>query len=313
MDDVTKDKIETKLVNSLLAEYKSTRRWKNFRFIVWIISFLVFITILVMPSSPSDSASTRGKPYVALIRMTGTIMPGREFSAKTMMPLLNKAFRDKKAEGVVLVINSPGGSPVQSAIIHDKILQLKKKFHKKVVVVAEDSLASGAYLVATAADKIYVNNDTLTGSIGVVLSTFGFKDAIAKLGVSSRIFTAGKNKNRLDPFTKLKPADVTKIDGLLKIVHQNFINYVLAGRHGKLHGNPKELFSGDFWTGQTAVKLGLADGTANLWEVMQKTFNTNRYREYKPLPSFFEMITTDISSKFHLSLPRSAAHLQEVL
>ena len=230
-----------------------------------------------------------------------------------MIPELSQAFRDKESKGVVLLVNSPGGSPVQASLIHDKIVQLKEKYHKEVIVVAEDSLASGAYLVATAADKIFVNKDTVTGSIGVIMEGFGFEDLMSKLGVTRRVFTAGTNKDRLDPYVALNPADKEKIKQILDAVHQDFIDDVTAGRKGKLNGDPKELFSGDFWTGTQAVKLGLADATATPWEAMEETFGTTHYRDYSPRPSLWESVVRDVSMKLPLGLTDSHATLQERL
>src|SRR3990167_4502521 len=192
---------QTELTKLLLAEHKSTRRWKNIRFFIWLILVVFALWIFMGPMSDDDNTIPDvGKNYVALIRLDGVIKAGSEFSARTIIPELSCAFRDKNAKGVVLLINSPGGSPVQASMIHDKIIQLKEKYHKEVIVVGEDTLASGAYLVATAADKIYVNKDTVTGSIGVIMEGFGFNDVMKKLGITRRVFTAGTNKDRLDPF-----------------------------------------------------------------------------------------------------------------
>ena len=307
-----KNTVEERVISSLLAEHRSARRWKNVRFFIWLAITLLFLFFLFSAKVSNHAKKTLQGSYVSLIRLNGMIMPGAEFSAKRVIPLLNKAFSDSDAKGVVLLMNSPGGSPVQASIIHDKIEFLKKKYRKTVIVVAEDSLASGAYLVATAADKIFVNNDTLTGSIGVIMSGFGFKDAIEKLGISRRVFTAGSNKDRLDPFRKLNPADIQKIDTLLGNVHQHFIADVMNGRGNKLKGSPKELFSGDFWTGAEAVKLGLADQTANPWEAMKQTFGTMRYVAYTPHRSFLQTIANDVSSELHIGL-LNHTHLEAVL
>lgn len=313
MDQNNQAGLQETLVRSLLSEHKSSRRWKNARFIIWLLVFFLFYFSLMGPLFKDQNAPPFRKPYVSLIRLGGTIMPGNEFSARKILQPLQKAFSDKHSKGVVLLVNSPGGSPVQAAIIHDKIVQLKKKYHKKVIVVAEDMLASGAYLVATAADKIYVNADTLTGSIGVIMAGFGFKDAIGKIGVSRRVFTAGKNKDRLDAFRALNPADIEKVHKVLANVHANFIDYVMQGRKGKLHGDKKELFSGDFWEGQTAVKLGLADGVANIWTAMDQDFGTTYYQDYSPRPSFWETVAHDMSMQLHLALTESHQQLQATL
>ena len=295
-------KLEKEIVKSLLSDRKSERRWRNIRTFSWLFFLVMYAILIFGPAKTKITAKTVTKPYVSLVRLKGMIMPGQKFSAKKVIPLLNKAFADKKAKGVVLVINSPGGSPVQSSIIHDKIIQLKHKYKKRVIVLGEDTLASGAYLVAVAADKIFVNKDTLTGSIGVIMHGFGFTDAIQKLGITRRTFASGNNKDRLDPFLPLKSEDKTKIQGLLTEVHQNFIDVVVKGRHGKLRGATAELFSGDFWTGQQAVKLGLADGTGNLWEIMKSEFGVTHYKNYSAKPSLIQMIFKDMNVQLNLPI-----------
>lgn len=302
--------LENKLISALLAEQKSTRRWKNARFFVWLVLFLAFLFLVLRPLLSSDNGhATTHKRYVSLIRLNGIIMPDAPFSARKVDPRLTAAFKDPHSEGVVLVINSPGGSPVQAGIIHDKILELKQQYHKQVIVVAEDTLASGAYLVSTAADKIFVNPDTVTGSIGVIMEGFGFSDVMKKVGISRRVFTAGINKDRMDPFEPLTTADKAKIATILQAVHQDFIADVEAGRKGKLNGDPKELFSGDFWTGTQAVQLGLADGTANLWTAMQETFGTRYYCDYSPQPGLLESLMKDVSTQLHFKFGTESQHL----
>jgi protease IV len=290
------------LASKFLKQYRRDRFWRNVRFffIFAVIAFAIFYNPL---HSSGPSLKKPGEDYVSLIRLNGVIKAKSEFSALKVIPELNKAFADRKAKGVVLEINSPGGSPVQASIIHDKIIALKKKYpNKKVAVVAEDSLASGAYLVAVAADKIYVNASTITGSIGVVMRGFGFSDAIKKLGVSRRVFTAGKEKSQLDSFQALRPHDVKKIQKVLTQVHKIFIADVVAGRKGRLRGNRDELFSGDFWTGQEAVRLGVADGTANLWQVLKKDYNVIQFKDYTRRPSLLGNAVEDFSTELDLHL-----------
>lgn len=295
--------LENMLLKAVLDDRRSERRWRNIRFTGWML-FLLLLVILIFSPLPAELEVEKiGGTYVSLVRMDGLIMANTIFSARLVIPELKKAFADKNARGVVLLINSPGGSPVQASIIHDEILDLKKRYHKKVIVVGEDELASGAYLVSTAADKIYVNNDTLTGSIGVIMSGFGFVDALKKVGVARRLFTAGSHKDRLDPFKTLNFNDVTKIKQVLKQVHQNFINLVVTGRGDRLRGNRQELFSGDFWTGKEAANLGIVDGTANLETVLQREFCVKNYRDYTTrtplLQALFRNTATDVY--FHLT------------
>ena len=294
--------IKNILLKAILDDRRSERRWRNIRFTGWILFLSLLIIFIFAPSPAELEAEKMNGAYVSLVRMDGLIMANTMFSARLVIPALRKAFSDKDARGVVLLINSPGGSPVQASIIHDEILDLKKRYHKKVIVVGEDELASGAYLVSTAADKIYVNNDTLTGSIGVIMSNFGFVDALKKVGVTRRLFTAGSHKGRLDSFETLNSNDVTKIKQVLAQVHQNFIDLVVSGRGDRLRGDRQELFSGDFWTGKEAANLGIVDGTANLGTVLQQEFCAKNYRDYTTktplLQKLFRNTVTDIY--FHL-------------
>ena len=296
--------IENMLLKAILDDRRSERRWRNIRFAGWMLFLLLSIILIFAPSPATLKAEKMNGTYVSLVRMDGLIMANTMFSARRVIPELREAFADQGAKGVILLINSPGGSPVQASIIHDEILNLKKRYHKKVIVVGEDELASGAYLISTAADKIYVNNDTLTGSIGVVISGFGFVDMLKKVGVAHRLFTAGNHKNRLDPFETLNPDDVTRIKQVLEQVHQNFIDLVIAGRGDRLQrGDRQELFSGDFWTGKEAANLGVVDGTANLGTVLRQEFGVKSYRDYTTrvplLQALFRNTVTDLY--FHLT------------
>lgn len=301
--------IEERLVQELIEEKKRDRTWRNIRWIGWMIVWLLILFFLFSSfglfSFGGKADKSAGQPYVSLIRLNGVIMPDSDFSAEKILPQLNEAFTDTASRGVVLLINSPGGSPVQASIIHDKIQSLKQQYKKKVIVVAEDTLASGSYLVATAADKIFVNADTLTGSIGVIMEGFGANDAIAKLGITRRVFTAGENKDRLDPFQPLKPEDVAKVKVVLEQVHQSFINDVLTGRQGKLKGDQNQLFSGDFWSGEQAVKLGLADDTLNMWDAMQQEFNTKYYKDYSVKPSLLNALISGVGTELHLNFSQT--------
>lgn len=298
MQDVDNAEITNSLAYDLLKEKRSERRWKNIRFVFWFLLLAYTIYgIFSLMSGGSAVTPITGK-YVSLIRLDGTIAPGREFSAVELTPVLRDAFTDKNAVGVVIDINSPGGTPVQASIIHDAILTFKKKYNKKVVIVGEDLLTSGAYYVAVAADKIYVNPNTLTGSIGVIMKGFGFVDLMKKIGVERRVYTAGTDKDRLDPFLPQKPEDLKKIQEVTAEVHQNFAQAVLEGRKGKLKAEASVLFTGDFWTGQTALKLGLVDGLGNLMDVMSKEFKTTKYREYTVTSSLFRALSGQLGSTF---------------
>lgn len=300
MHEIKHNEVASTLVEDLLKEKRADRRWKMIRFIAWfaLLAYLIFSLFNFMNSSSSLPGGGTNSKYTALIRLDGMIAPGRDFSAEELVPILYEAFSDKHAAGVVISINSPGGTPVQAAIIHDAILAYKKKFNKKVIVVGEDLLTSGAYYVAVAGDQIYVNPNTLTGSIGVIMKGFGFVDLMKKIGVERRVYTAGTDKDRLDPFLPQNANDLKKIQEVMTEVHENFAKAVLEGRKGKLRADPSTLFTGDFWSGQTAVKLGLVDHLGNLMDAMEKEFGTTKYKEYGSSANFFRMLGGQLGSAF---------------
>lgn len=282
------------LARDLLKEKRSEKRWRNIRFVLWFL-LITYVVFNLLHKDVPDIGVVE-KKHAALIRLDGMIAPGRDISADSLIPVLRKAFKDKSAEGVVLDINSPGGTPVQAAIIHDAILRFKKQYSKKVIVVGEDMLTSGAYYVAVAADKIYVNPNTLTGSVGVIVKGFGFVDLMQKLGVERRVYTSGTDKDRLDPFMPQTESDVTKIKEVMAVVQKNFAQAVIDGRKGKLKKSPEELFTGDFWSGSTALELGLVDANGNLMDAMEKEFGTTKYTEYGGRPAFLRMLMGTMSS-----------------
>jgi len=278
------------LVRALLKEKRAERRWRNLRFIAWfslilLIAWTAYNANIVTPSALDGN-------YVALIRLDGSIEPGNDFSSETVVPALKQAFSDDHAKGVILDINSGGGTPVQSAIIHDAILTYKNKYHKKVIIVGEDFLASGAYYVAVAGDQIYVNPNTLTGSVGVILKGFGFTELLNKLGIERRVYMSGAAKDRLDPFLPQNKADIDKANQMLGEVQENFNNAVLAARRNKLHVDSATLFNGDFWSGTAALKLGLVDHLGNLLDVMDKEFKVSHYRDYTPSSSILSRVAS---------------------
>ncbi len=300
------------LVRDLIKERRRDRRWRNIRFFLGLC-LMAFILYQIFSPATSVEDELDGKGYVSLVNLDGMIAPGASFSADEVVPLLKQAFADKRAKGVILDINSGGGTPVQASIIHDEIIKLKQKYHKKVVVVGEDLLTSGAYFVAVSGDKIYVNPNTITGSIGVVMEGFGLSGLIQKVGVERRVYTAGAHKDRLDQFLPTNPEDVTKINTVLAEVHQNFSDTVKAGRAGKLKGDLTELFSGDFWTGQTAVSLGLVDGLGDVWDVMQNEFHVSHAKKYSGSAGLLKSIASQLGSVFNLPTPNEKMHLVSTL
>jgi len=217
------------------------------------------------------------KKIVSHIKLTGVIgnvgkfRQGIEYSGQE--DIIKKAFSLKKALAVAITINSPGGSPVQSHLIYKFIREQAKKYKKKVIVFAEDVAASGGYLIACSGDEIYANSSSIIGSIGVIYSSFGFKDLIKKIGVQRRVYTAGKNKSTLDPFMEEKEEDINRLKNIQLELHQDFINVVEESRGTKLNKNKDiELFSGEFWSGKKAKELGLIDGLGNAEQILREKF-----------------------------------------
>jgi len=217
------------------------------------------------------------KKIISHIKLTGIIgnvgkfRQGIEYSGQEN--IIKKAFSVKKAQAVAVTINSPGGSPVQSHLIYKFIREQAKKHKKKVIVFAEDVAASGGYLIACSGDEIYANSSSIIGSIGVIYSSFGFKDLIQKIGVQRRVYTAGKNKSTLDPFLEEKDEDIKRLKNIQLELHQDFIDVVEESRGSKLKKESGiELFSGEFWSGKKAKELGLIDGIGNAEQILREKF-----------------------------------------
>jgi protease-4 len=245
-----------KLAFAAVNEQKRARRWGIF-FKTLMFVYLAAILYLYTPDVDVTAAAT-GK-HTALVELTGVIAADKEANADDVVTGLRDAFENKHTAGVILRINSPGGSPVQAGYINDEIKRLRKEYpDTPFYVVISDICASGGYYVAAAADKIYADKASIVGSIGVRMDGFGFVDAIEKLGVERRLLTAGEHKGFLDPFQPAQQADIDQVQELLDDIHQQFIDVVTAGRGDKLKQDP-DLFSGYVWTGEQAVTLGLVD------------------------------------------------------
>ena len=216
-------------------------------------------------------------PRVAVVRLAGVIASSgsplrRGLNLDEVDPLLKKAFGLRRAKAVVLAINSPGGSPVQSALIGARIRQLAKKHDVPVLAFCEDVAASGGYWLATSADEIYANEASVIGSIGVISAGFGFPQALEKLGVERRVYTSGKSKSMLDPFRPENDEDIAYLKDLQSEIHQTFIDQVRSRRGSRLSAPEDELFSGRFWTGVKALDLGLVDGLGTMHDVLASRF-----------------------------------------
>ncbi len=246
-----------KLAFASLNEQRARRRWNIFfRFLtLGVIGFGLWIAF-GMTGKEEEIVG----PHTALIEIDGTIESGTPGAADAVIPALNRAYSDDNAVGIILRINSPGGSPVQAGMINDEILRLRKEYPRKpLYVVVDEICASGGYYIAAAADKIFVNKASIVGSIGVLMEGFGFTGLMDKVGVERRLMTAGENKGFMDPFSPQTVRQKNYAQEMLNEVHQQFIDVVRQGRGKRLKETP-ETFSGLFWSGAKAVEIGLADG-----------------------------------------------------
>ncbi len=264
------------LAFSAVKEQRAGRRWKNvFRGL--ILLYLVAFLALTFFKSTGGSITTE---HTAMINIAGVISSESEANADDIVASLRDAFETETAKGLILRFNTPGGSPVQSGIINDEITRLKAtRDDFPVYAVIEDVCASGGYYIAVAADEIYADKASIVGSIGVRMDSFGFTEAIQKLGVERRSITAGEHKSILDPFLPLQQSDVDHAETMLNTVHQQFIDVVEAGRGDRLSNNP-DLFSGLFWSGEQALPLGLIDGLANIDHVAREMVGAEEIVDY---------------------------------
>jgi protease-4 len=267
-----------KLATAALKEQRRARRWGIF-FKLLTFAYITFLLVLFVDwEGRAEMAS--GKKHTAMVELNGTIAPGSDASADKVIAALQAAFKDKNTQGVVLRINSPGGSPVQSQTIYDEMRRLRKKYPEiPLYAVVEDVCASGGYFVAAGADRIYVGKASIVGSIGVLMNGFGFTGLMDKLGVERRLITAGENKGMLDPFSPMEEKDREHAQALIKDVHEQFISVVREGRGKRLKETP-DMFSGLIWTGQKSVELGLADGIGSLESVARDVVKAEDIVDY---------------------------------
>jgi len=267
----------TKLATAALKEQRRARVWGIF-FKLLTFAYVTLILLMAVDWKRADVAG--GKKHTAMVELNGLIAPGTDASADKITTALQAAFKDKNTQGVVVRINSPGGSPVQAQTIYDEMKRLRKKYPEiPLYAVVEDVCASGGYFVAAGADRIYVGKASIVGSIGVLMNGFGFTGLMDKLGVERRLITAGENKGMLDPFSPLDEKDKEHVKKLMGDIHEQFIGVVREGRGKRLKDTP-EIFSGLIWTGQRSVDLGLADGFGSLEYVAREVIKAEEIRDY---------------------------------
>lgn len=265
-----------KLAFAALDEQRSRRRWGIF-FKFLGFAYLAVVLIALVDWNTSAEHEQR---HTALVNLNGVIQSKGEANAENTIAALHSAFEEKNVAGVILRINSPGGSPVQAGIINDEIRRLRSKYPDKALyAVVEDMCASGGYYVAAAADKIYVNKASIVGSIGVLMDGFGFTGAMDKLGVERRLLTAGENKGFMDPFSPQVSEQKAHAQTLLADIHQQFIDVVKTGR-GKRLKESADMFSGLMWTGSQSIQLGLADDYGTVDSVARDVIQAEKVLDY---------------------------------
>jgi protease-4 len=288
------------LEKTLLASVQEQRRARRWGIFFKSLTFLYLFVMLAMfsPLMDFEKGASRNASHTALIEVKGMIADTEAASADNIVGSLRSAFEDEKTKGVILRINSPGGSPVQSGYIYDEIRRLRaQKPNIKVYAVITDLGASGAYYIASAADQIYADKASLVGSIGVTAAGFGFVGTMEKLGVDRRTYTSGEHKAFLDPFQPPKPDETAFWQGVLDTTHRQFIASVKAGRGDRLKDKDHpELFSGLVWTGEQAVALGLVDGLGSASYVAREVIGEKDMVDYTVQESPFDRFSKKLGS-----------------
>ena len=290
---------------AVVKEQRQARRWGIFFKLLFVgMGLLLLIGI---NANESGDKFTDAEEITAVVDINGVIMDGALASGEFVNPALQEAFEHEKTKGVLLRINSPGGSPVQSGIINDEIKRLKAK-HKEIPVyaVVSDLCASGGYYIAVAADKIYADKASIVGSIGVRMDNFGAVGLMEKLGVERRLYTAGTNKGMLDPFLPENETQVAHIKTMLNNTHQQFINVVKEGRGERLQDNP-DIFSGLFWTGEDALKLGLIDGLGSDTYVARELIKAEEMVNFTSEKDLFERLSERVETSAQALLSMDVA------
>jgi protease-4 len=293
--------VMAQVTGELMRDRRVDRRWRLFGRLAWFLLALAIVWGLV--SAQRGKASAPNGLHTALVEVRGEIASEGDASAENIVTALRSAFEEKNAVAVVMRFNSPGGSPVQAGIVYDEIKRLKALHHKKLYAVCEEVCASGAYYMAVGADEIYVDKASIVGSIGVLMDGFGFTGAMEKLGIERRLITAGSNKGMLDPYSPLKPEQRALAQAMIDQIHQQFIAVVKEGRGARLHETP-ETFSGLFWNGEQAVKLGLADSLGNLDYVARDVVKAEDVIDYTQQ----ENVAERLAKRFGASIGAGAVH-----
>ncbi len=295
-----------RLVMAQINEQRAARRWRiGFR-LFWI---LLVLGVMWFSFHHGKNAANTAHPasHTALIEIKGEIDADTNANAEWIIDSMRQAFEDEGAQAVVLLINSPGGSPVQAGMINDEIKRLKALHQKPVYVVVEETCASAAYYIAAASDKIFVDKASIVGSIGVLMDGFGFTGLMDKLGVERRLMTAGENKGFLDPFSNPTKAQKAHAQQLLDQIHKQFIAVVREGRGDRLKETP-DIFSGLFWSGQQAIELGLADGYGTLDTVARDVVKAEDIVDYTRQDNVAERLAKRFGAAMGEAMVKTSLH-----
>ncbi len=279
-----------------ITEQRRARRWSIFFKIAFLAWGILFLVGFIGSIATQGKAMTTAREFTAVVDVKGVIMDGSDAGFPAVSEALKDAFEDERTKGVVLRINSPGGSAVQSAMIYDEIKRLKKD-HKGIPVYAviQDVGASGGYFIAAAADEVYANRSSIVGSIGVRMDSYGVVEAAKKLGIESRLVTAGEHKAILDPFQPLSDVEQQHLKSMLESTHAEFISSVKAGRGDRLKDNP-DIFSGLFWTGTDAEKLGLVDGFMTTGQVARELVKAEELVSFTKEKTLFDKLSGKVGA-----------------
>ena len=308
MNEAFERNVLENVLTASLKEQRRARRWGIF-FKILTFSYLFLILALFM-GWIGNSEKISVEAHTAVVDLQGTIAAGGETNSALVIDGLKAAFEDKNTKAVILRANSPGGSPVQSGMMHDEIERLKKQYPQTpFYVVIEDICASGCYYAAVTGNKIFSDKASIVGSIGVLMDGFGFTGVMEKVGVERRLLTAGTNKGFLDPFSPQSEEQKAKAVGMLTEVHQQFINVVKTGRGKKLVDNP-DLFTGLVWSGEAGLKLGLVDALGSVQSVARDVVKVENIVDFTPQPTYADRLArqlgvaaaTTLSSQLQMQL-----------
>ncbi len=303
MDQQNQESLDrlSRAAEKFIKQERWSRRWMNLVKMAVITYFMVLIFIIFNQFSPKI-IEVDTKKHMAVVKLNGPIMPNSRLSAETFNPLLAAAFKNPYSKAVVIQANSPGGSPVQASLINQEITRLKEKHNKPVFVVVEDVCASGCYYIAVAADRIYANEGSIIGSIGVRMSSFGFTGLMDKIGIENRSMHAGNHKTFIDPFSEEDKAGRKFFqERILERTHQQFIAAVRNGRGDRIKEN-QYTFSGLVWLGDEAIEKGLIDGLADMGSMQRDIIQVGKARVYATEKSFMEEIIGNLGAEVSLQL-----------